>query len=154
MSGNEAVEIGLWHVNQEAVKPGSVTQVVLIGDMPPNTREEVEKRRANFSKDWSSTPFRTITFYKDEIEKLQKLNNAIPIHTFYVESSSQSSAPSVFKEISSSTKGEYGVLNVGNKEGIQTLEKLFGNKILSDVAKDDETLREDLIRQFSISFNA
>lgn len=40
-SGNEAIEIGLWHANQEAknaVNGYPLVQIFLIGDMPPNTR--------------------------------------------------------------------------------------------------------------------
>ncbi|CAF4513141.1 unnamed protein product, partial [Rotaria sp. Silwood2] len=36
---NEAIEIGLWHANQENEKE-NITQVILIGDAPPNTRDE------------------------------------------------------------------------------------------------------------------
>jgi hypothetical protein len=42
--GNEAIEIGLWHVNQQ-LKTKKVTQVILIGDFPPNTDEEVTKKK-------------------------------------------------------------------------------------------------------------
>ena len=46
--GHEAIEIGLWHVNQER-EAGEVSQVILIGDMPPNTREELKSKRAEAS---------------------------------------------------------------------------------------------------------
>ncbi|CAF3712910.1 unnamed protein product [Rotaria sp. Silwood1] len=36
---NEAIEIGLWHANQENERE-NITQVILIGDAPPNTKDE------------------------------------------------------------------------------------------------------------------
>ncbi|CAF5016018.1 unnamed protein product, partial [Rotaria sp. Silwood1] len=37
--GNEAIEIGLWHANNENTRE-KITQVILIGDAPPNTKDE------------------------------------------------------------------------------------------------------------------
>ncbi|CAF3308059.1 unnamed protein product [Rotaria sp. Silwood2] len=37
---NEAIEIGLWHANRENERE-NITQVILIGDAPPNTRKEI-----------------------------------------------------------------------------------------------------------------
>ncbi|ETO06880.1 hypothetical protein RFI_30511 [Reticulomyxa filosa] len=46
--GNEAIEVGLAHVNREC-EIEEVSQVILIGDAPANTREEVTKRRMTCS---------------------------------------------------------------------------------------------------------
>ena len=45
--GNEAVEIGFQHAVCEAKDCGNIPlrQVYLIGDMPPNTKQEVDSRR-------------------------------------------------------------------------------------------------------------
>jgi hypothetical protein len=88
MSGwiNEAVEIGLWHVNEEA-KKNNISQVVLIGDMPPNTEGDVKWKRNDKKnsgeKDWSLTRFKKVTYFKPEVEKLKSKN--IPVHTLYIE---------------------------------------------------------------------
>lgn len=39
--GNEAIEVGLWFVNQQIDEGVDVTQVLLIGDAKPNTEHEV-----------------------------------------------------------------------------------------------------------------
>ena len=53
--GNEAIEMGLWHVNRE-MEQGLVTQVILIGDAPPNTPEEVHQKRSHFGEAyWRAT---------------------------------------------------------------------------------------------------
>jgi len=44
--GNEAVETGVWHCCDEAQKMGLVKQVLLIGDAPGNTPEEVQSKRS------------------------------------------------------------------------------------------------------------
>ena len=48
--GNEAVEIGFQHAVREAQNCGSIPlrQVFLIGDMPPNTKQEVDSRRNSY----------------------------------------------------------------------------------------------------------
>ncbi|CAF1394740.1 unnamed protein product [Adineta steineri] len=38
--GNEAIEIALWHANKENERE-NITQVILIGDAPPNTKSEM-----------------------------------------------------------------------------------------------------------------
>jgi len=38
---NEAIEIGLWHANRENEKE-RISQIILIGDAPPNTRREIK----------------------------------------------------------------------------------------------------------------
>ena len=41
--GNEAIEIGLWHANQEYnIKP--ITQIIIIGDAAPNTDSELSQK--------------------------------------------------------------------------------------------------------------
>jgi hypothetical protein len=82
--GNEAVEIGLWHANQmhEQLEADGerLNQVVLIGDMPPNTPYEVTRNRSGF--DWSQTDYATETNVDMEVHKL--VDNEIPVHGFCV----------------------------------------------------------------------
>jgi hypothetical protein len=47
--GNEAIEIGLWHADQEYDK-NEITQVILIGDMAPNTQAEVTEHRKKYGE--------------------------------------------------------------------------------------------------------
>jgi hypothetical protein len=77
--GNEAIEIGLWHANQQA----DVRRVILIGDAPGNTDKETADRRAGFgSARWNNTSYETPTTVSAEVRKLAE--KKIPIDCFYV----------------------------------------------------------------------
>ncbi|CAL6057006.1 Helicase-related_protein [Hexamita inflata] len=54
--GNEAIEVGLAHAVSQI--ENGLKQVILIGDMPPNTKEEVRLKRAKLGEAyWSTTRF-------------------------------------------------------------------------------------------------
>ena len=55
--------------------------MILIGDAPPNTREQVLNKRK--LRDWRKSPnFSKSTYYEDEIDKLA--DRKIPVHAYYV----------------------------------------------------------------------
>ena len=114
--GNEAIELGLWHANHEAEKEG-VSQVILIGDAPPNTIDEVKSKRAAYKGEdyWKNTKFRTPTHYSEQVEKLR--NQGILVHAFYVDERAETS----FKEIASKTGGRCEFLDISTLEPIKTL---------------------------------
>jgi hypothetical protein len=119
--GNEAIEIALWHVNQQhAIEP--VGQVVIIGDMPPNTPAEVLKHRQ--LRSWDQTPFATPTFFQDQMAQI--VRNEIKVHAFYV----QSDAKSAFKAMSRATGGEPSSLNVNSPSAGDELTDLVTRHIL------------------------
>ena len=98
--GAEAVEIGLWHANQEAdTQP--ITQVILIGDAPSNSRQEVEQRRKECYGEnyWCNTKFKDCRFYSDEVQKLK--SKGIKVHCFYVDNYAKAN----FEEIATATGG-------------------------------------------------
>jgi len=73
--GNEAIEIGLWHANQQALTKKGLSQVILIGDAPPNTVDEVNYKRNSQRKYfvldyWSRTKYREPTNSEIELRKL------------------------------------------------------------------------------------
>ena len=154
MSGNEAVEIGLWHVNQEAEngQGRGVTQVILIADMPPNTQQEINERRriTEGTYNWNKTRFSQPTFYKGEVDKLASRTPSIPVHSFYVSSNAQEK----FAEIAKATGGETGSLEINSEKGSQLLVGLFAKKVVTDVAREDESLRAKLLRDCSVTFGA
>ncbi|CAF2394409.1 unnamed protein product [Rotaria sp. Silwood2] len=79
--GEEAIEIGLWHAVKESEKQDEISQVILIGDAPPNTKIDVAKKRASFGEHyWKTTRFAISTYYEDELETLKNKN--IPVHAF------------------------------------------------------------------------
>lgn len=83
--GNEAIEIGLWHANREHERE-KITQIILIGDAPPNTKNEVKRKREKLGENyWQKTKFEKATYYEDEL--VQLMQNNIPVHAFYVNNS-------------------------------------------------------------------
>jgi hypothetical protein len=137
--GNEAVEIGFWHCNREAeraLESGEaepVTQVLLIGDMPPNTREEViRNRESHFGESyWQSTQFAERTYYMDELQTLRERD--VTIHSFFVDRS----AEVAFRGIAEATGGECDFLDVQSDSGAQRLTDLMTSRILNDVGGED-----------------
>jgi len=123
--GNEAVEIGLWHVNNEP----SVTQVILIGDVGPNTQQEVTARRSSYN--WSTTRFSNPTYYKDEIEKLKQ--RKVPVHAFYVAKYAQAS----FQEMSTATGGKCEYLDVNSAKGADLLTDTVTIQVLQSVGGEE-----------------
>lgn len=97
--GREAVEIALWHANEEHARQ-PLTQVVLIGDASPNTKEEVAAKRervqapdAGFLRSvlsfrpqgeayWATTRFKQPTYWEDEAKKLAAAR--VPVLAFWL----------------------------------------------------------------------
>lgn len=125
--GHEAVEIGLWHVNQEMGR-GEVTQVILIGDMPPNSHAEVASKRGGPGEAyWARTPFAVPTHYTTELEKIRE--KGIPVHAFYV----KDNARVAFSEIATATGGRTAALDIDSDAGAEMLTDLVTEKILENV---------------------
>lgn len=127
--GNEAVEIGLWFANQEAQK-NQVSQVILIGDMPPNTPTEVKQRRAAVGESyWEGTKYAKMTTWEEEVKLLKQRN--IPVHAFYVDEG----AKNAFTEIAALTNGGCEFLDVNSSQGAEKLTNYVNAYILDHVGK-------------------
>lgn len=112
--GNEAVEVGLWHVNNEN-EIEEVDQVILIGDMPPNTLEEISSKRSASGHFYSNTQFGLVQHFEQELQQLK--TNSIPVHGFYVSGSAQES----FEYISRETGGRSEFLDINSDRGADQL---------------------------------
>ena len=125
--GNEAIEIGLWHANQQhALDP--ITQVILIGDAPPNTRKRVQsKRRKRTEKYWKYTPFATPTSTDEELLKLVKYE--VPVHAFYVNERARES----FEMMAAKTNGSCRSLDVSSQNGADNLTHCITEQILMSI---------------------
>ena len=130
-SGNEAVEVALQYAadTQEA---DDVHQCILIGDIGPNTREEVEDRRANPHGEgyWSRTKFRVPTFYQTEMIRLKE--KELPVHCFWVNRRAETS----FREIAAGTGGRAAYLDINSDQGADDLTDLLSEEILRKVGGD------------------
>ncbi|CAF4462353.1 unnamed protein product [Rotaria sp. Silwood2] len=119
--GNETIEIGLWHTNKENERE-NITQVILIGDAPPNTKTEIDDKRKCHGEDyWKKTKCAQPTYYEDELAKLTSYK--IPVHAFFVdnraEQSSQMLTDLVTEEI---------LRNVGGNSKGNALVEAYGKK--------------------------
>ncbi|CAF3605157.1 unnamed protein product [Rotaria sp. Silwood1] len=125
---NEAIEIGLWHANKEHERE-NITQVILIGDAPPNTKNEIKfKREKHFGeKYWAKTKFAQSTYYDDELAKL--IANKIPVNAFYVDNRAKES----FQDIANRTAGRCENLDINSSSGSQILTDLVTEEILRNV---------------------
>jgi hypothetical protein len=121
---NEAIEIGLFLANQEI----DISQIVLIGDSPANTKEEVSLKREHHSIIWkNSVLFREPTYYMDELVKLKAKN--IKVHSFYVDESARSN----FGEIANFTSGKCEALDIQSNKGSEDLLNLINIEILDNI---------------------
>ena len=127
--GREAVEVGLGFANHEAIEAG-ICQVILIGDAPPNTEEDVKIKRMEKGENyWKDTKYSNPTFYRTEIKTLQE--KCIPVHAFYV----NDFAKGVFEEIASSTKGQCAFLDIHSASGADMLTDVVTIEILRSVGQ-------------------
>ena len=106
--GNEAIEIGLAYA-YEIHQDEPIAQIILIGDMPPNTDEEVKERRNRNESYWMSRGgiYAKPTYWKTEVAKLAK--SEVKIHAFYLEYS----AKDAFEEIAKRTDAQCDHLDMG-----------------------------------------
>jgi len=139
--GNEAVEIGLWHVFQEA-QNGTVTQVILIGDRPANSKQEVSEKRLEFGESyWQNTKFAAPTDCDSEVNHL--VQHGIRVNAFYVEDT----AKSLFTDIARKTGGRSEMLDINSPVGAEMLTNLVTEEILRSVAGDT------LVEAYRTKFN-
>ena len=132
-SEEEAVEVGLWHANQQAIALKDtlqpLTSVILIGDAPANPLSLISvSRKIRGEPYWRGTPYRDAVFYISEAEKLK--NQSIPVNCFYVRRSAQPT----FQEIASITEGECSLLDVNSADGAKLLVDMITKSILQDAA--------------------
>ncbi len=125
--GNEAIEIGFWHANQE-FKVEPFQQIILIGDAPANTEVEVPEFRKYLGEQyWSGTKFKNATHYKKEMLELKKAG--VRINAFYVHSWAKAN----FEEIAKETNGRSQFLDINSDKGANILTDLVTEEILKTV---------------------
>jgi len=130
--GNEAIEIGLLHANDENERD-EITQIILIGDAPPNTKAEVAQKRQRRGEDyWKKTKFARATYYEDELNKLKM--KKVPVHAFYVDDQAKESFEGIAKE----TGGRCEFLDINSPSGSDMLTNLVTEEILRSVGGSDK----------------
>eukprot|EP00050_Salpingoeca_kvevrii_P020249 m.96325 g.96325 ORF g.96325 m.96325 type:complete len:974 (-) comp8787_c0_seq1:270-3191(-) len=125
--GNEAIELGLAHAHAEA-EQSSLSQVILIGDAPANTPQEVLTKRASSLFPWDSHPkYGTPTNWQNELQYFQQ--RQLPVHAFYVADKARRN----FQEIAASTQGRCERLDIDSQQGASRLTELVTEEILRNV---------------------
>lgn len=128
--GNEAIEVGFWHVNQEAER-STVSQVILIGDAPANSTQEVSSKRGNFGESyWRGTKFARPTDMTTELKQLQQ--KGIPVHAFFV----ANRAKQCFQKIAKTSSGRTEFLDINSSSGADTLTNLVTEQVLRNIGGD------------------
>jgi len=152
--GEEAIEVGLHHVNHEDKKL-KVTKVILIGDMPSNTKEmTINKRKTGGYGEsyWNNTQYANCLDYKVELNNIK--NRVIPINTFYLTSRAKTN----FEEIATNTNGKCDFLDVqNNSQSDEVLTNMICHEILENVAHisgiDPNILKNAYNQRFVKSYN-
>lgn len=137
--GNEAVEVGLWHCCDEIQKVGLVKQVLLIGDAPANTPQDVHSKRSggyfgrlrshSSLQYWSEDPRFSIPTTADE--QVQHLVNlGVPVHAYWV-SQRNGRERAFFEQVASTTGGQSGFLDVNSDTGKTELTDLLSKSVLA-----------------------
>jgi hypothetical protein len=123
----EAVELGLFHANQEA-ESSSISQVILIGDAAPNTTSQVRKGRDRFGESyWGNTRFNQPTHIDIEVQGLAA--KEVPVHCFYVHPAARES----FESIANATKGKSGYLDIDSSAGAEMLTDIVTENVLNNI---------------------
>ena len=124
-TGDEAVEIGLWHVmNQHEQDP--VSQVVLIADCPSQSAAETKSNRTRLGESlWAQTPYATMVTFDQQLDRIKQAE--IPIHAFWVRNNTEKS----FRSIASQTQGQCGPLDINSQEGAKQLTDIVCKRILA-----------------------
>ncbi|CAL6043111.1 Helicase-related_protein [Hexamita inflata] len=124
--GNEAIEIGLTHAVSQI--ENGLKQVILIGDYPPNTKDDVRSKRSGHGEGyWSKTRFAYPTYFEDQLQILKQ--NNIPVHALYV----ANPAKQQFEYIARETGGKYEELDINSAKGAENLTNLVTEKIMLNI---------------------
>ena len=110
--GNEALEIGFWHANQQA----HLRRVIVIGDADYNTQDDVINKRKKYGEGrYRGTKYEKPTFAEVEMKQLKE--KEIPIDTFYINYRCQQ----CFEKMAAYTGGKVFPLSMTKPEGRETL---------------------------------
>jgi len=144
--GNEAIEVGFWHVNHETSNGASITQVILIGDAPANTQKEIQSKRGKQHGEsyWSTSKFGSgPKHYSEELKPI--IANHIPVHCFWVHDLAKSN----FMEIAQLTKGHSAALDIDTEAGAEMLTGFVTQSVLQDVGGDKgKKLVDDYVAKY------
>ena len=118
--GREAVEIGFQHIIHTIKdQKDEVSDIILIGDAAPNTKEDVIRKRKKREKEWNEDDFyKTQCYYQDQLDFFKE--KKIAIHTFYLKlekaKQKEKETKKAFETIANKTGGSCASLDMKNEE--------------------------------------
>ena len=125
--GNEAIEMGLWQANQEE----NLSQIILIGDMPANSRQEVYERKSYYGQNFRGSRYESVlTFYEDEMKKLIEKN--VKVNGFYLKQNAMEN----FADMANMSEGKCEFLDLNSLDSSQTLIDLVTSQVLFSIGGD------------------
>eukprot|EP00049_Salpingoeca_infusionum_P010428 m.179041 g.179041 ORF g.179041 m.179041 type:complete len:2555 (-) comp14640_c4_seq6:98-7762(-) len=122
--GREAIELALRHAANETERD-HVDQVLLLGDMPPNKRDEVVSKRKNSSYDWDASQY-PITYWEDELARLKE--DGVLINAFYLD---DDRAKQDFEHMAHETGGISKFIDLGKDQAEHELVDLVLRQVLA-----------------------
>jgi len=145
--GCEAIEVGLCHALNEAEKKDGLTQVILIGDMPPNNPDKLKSTEGKFAGGQARKKEHQHKFYSGfepaDVLTGKLAEKKIPIFTFFVRD--YPSTKKAFTTIAEATGGTAEFLDANSENAHQNLSNIIGKTVLTDVAGEDEELKKKLL---------
>eukprot|EP01064_Diplonema_japonicum_P004269 TRINITY_DN1278_c1_g1_i3.p1 TRINITY_DN1278_c1_g1~~TRINITY_DN1278_c1_g1_i3.p1 ORF type:complete len:2509 (+),score=795.47 TRINITY_DN1278_c1_g1_i3:1288-8814(+) len=131
--GDEAVEVGLQHVNNEE----KVTQVILMGDAPSSSETKLTAVK--------NLGYEVTTNWEAETRLLAEKN--IPVHTFYLAERAKEN----FEQIAELTGGRCEELDVSAPESTNVLTDLWSMQVLRDIGGDklEDAYKVEFVKRYA-----
>ena len=146
--GNEAIEVALKHVNNEA-QTKTITQVIIIGDAAANTRAEVDSRRRSYTLISQDARFASPVYFEQELQELCK--KKIRINAFYIKD--RGNAQRDFERMASQSGGKSAALDVRSPAAVSVLTDIVSVNILQDIGRSmGGQNAEDLVNAYKTKY--
>ncbi len=155
-NNSECVEVGLYFAN-ELVNVG-LQAVVLIGDEPPSTVNEMESLKKVYGKGSlnKDCAFFKAQHYQQETEKLKTAK--VPVSTFFTrtqtfeelkDATGKYPTQEIFAEIARETGGDTGELDLSNSHtAANEVNKTIAKIVSKTIAGEDEAFADELLKKF------
>eukprot|EP00043_Microstomoeca_roanoka_P004303 m.48881 g.48881 ORF g.48881 m.48881 type:complete len:2810 (-) comp12432_c0_seq1:42-8471(-) len=125
--GREAIEVALQRANKEE----NVSQIILIGDAPANTPQDIKRKRSDRGEAyWTKHKFGDVTDADTELNILAQ--NGIPVHAFYI----AERAKEFFQHVATRTNGRHEFLDIEASTGADQLTNLVSEELLRRMGGD------------------
>jgi hypothetical protein len=123
--GNEAIEVALQHVLSQHSDENPVGQVIIIGDMPSNTRSETDWKRAKCG----SEGFPPKLYYDDMIKEIR--DKGISLHAFATEERTVRAFQAMVNLGNADGHGICGHIDVHSNDSVGQLGEKITERILA-----------------------